>query len=109
MRPDQKKTVENMGYKQGRTDDPDKSHAALLKKVHELEIANAALQIANNSLQKNEKELRQNLQRNEAYFKGAFDNSAIGMALIDLHGTWKTVNESICRMIGYSSQELMRL
>jgi diguanylate cyclase (GGDEF)-like protein/PAS domain S-box-containing protein len=41
-----------------------------------------------------------------ASFKSAFDNAPIGMALIDLNGSWLQVNDALCRITGYSDCEL---
>jgi diguanylate cyclase (GGDEF)-like protein/PAS domain S-box-containing protein len=49
------------------------------------------------------------LQRSEARFRSAFDNAAIGMALVDLNGRWLQVNPSLCKILGYSEQELKAL
>jgi diguanylate cyclase (GGDEF)-like protein/PAS domain S-box-containing protein len=46
------------------------------------------------------------LQRSEARFRSTFDHSAIGMGLVDVHGRWLRVNQSLCKMLGYSEQEL---
>lgn len=56
-----------------------------------------------------EKQLREHLEQSVAYFKGAFDNSAIGMALIGIDGSWKEVNQSTCNILGYSREELNKL
>jgi diguanylate cyclase (GGDEF)-like protein/PAS domain S-box-containing protein len=37
---------------------------------------------------------------------GTFDNAAIGMAVVSVDGSWLQVNESLCKLIGYSEQEL---
>lgn len=49
------------------------------------------------------------LQRQEESFVGAFNNSSIGMALVGLDGKWIQVNDSICKSVGYTREELMRL
>jgi diguanylate cyclase (GGDEF)-like protein/PAS domain S-box-containing protein len=38
--------------------------------------------------------------------QGTFDNAAIGMAVVSLDGSWLQVNEALCRLLGYSEQEL---
>ena len=38
---------------------------------------------------------------------GAFKQSAIGTALIELNGHWIRVNPAFCKMLGYSEQELL--
>ncbi len=45
----------------------------------------------------------------EARFRGAFDYAGIGMALVGLDGSWLRVNASLCRILGYSAEELMQL
>ncbi len=37
---------------------------------------------------------------------GTFDNAAIGMAVVSVDGSWLQVNESLCKLLGYSEQEL---
>jgi diguanylate cyclase (GGDEF)-like protein/PAS domain S-box-containing protein len=38
--------------------------------------------------------------------QGTFDNAAIGMAVVSVDGSWIQVNESLCKLLGYSEQEL---
>jgi diguanylate cyclase (GGDEF)-like protein/PAS domain S-box-containing protein len=40
-------------------------------------------------------------------FRSAFDNAAIGMALVSTEGRWLQVNRSLCQILGYSEQELL--
>lgn len=49
------------------------------------------------------------LLRSEESFKGTFQNSIIGMALVDLGGKFIEVNQSLCESLGYSSKELSKL
>jgi len=42
----------------------------------------------------------------ESRFRGAFDYSAIGMALVSKEGKWLKANISLCKMLGYSEEEL---
>lgn len=51
------------------------------------------------------------LQRetSDAYFREIFHNAAVGMAIEDTSGQMLFVNESLCRMFGYSEHEMMRL
>jgi len=46
------------------------------------------------------------LAESESRFRGAFDYSAIGMALVAPDGRWLRVNQALCDILGYSSDEL---
>ena len=37
---------------------------------------------------------------------GTFDDAAIGMAVVSVDGSWLQVNEALCKLLGYSEQEL---
>ena len=52
-----------------------------------------------------ESQLREAQER----FHQAFDNSAIGMALVGLEGRWLQVNQALCDLLGYTPEELLRL
>jgi PAS domain S-box-containing protein len=47
------------------------------------------------------------LRESEERFHQAFENAAIGMALVSLDGHWLQVNRALCEMLGYSEQELL--
>ena len=38
--------------------------------------------------------------------EGTFDNAAIGMAVVSTDGSWLQVNDALCKLLGYSEQEL---
>ncbi|MEP7108115.1 MAG: PAS domain S-box protein [Ferruginibacter sp.] len=95
---------------------------ALTFRNQELEIACARMKRVNDKLKRkgrqllksdkeitNANQLRENLEQSEAHFKGAFDHSAIGMALVAMDGRWMEVNDSICEIVGYSREELMKI
>jgi diguanylate cyclase (GGDEF)-like protein/PAS domain S-box-containing protein len=48
------------------------------------------------------------LQISEERFKSAFENSAIGMALFSLDGHFIQTNRALCRILGYSVEELQQ-
>lgn len=43
----------------------------------------------------------------EAKFRGAFEHSAIGMALVSLDSKWLQVNKELCQIVGFSEEELV--
>lgn len=45
----------------------------------------------------------------EKEFKSLFDYSLTGMAKVSLTGEWLKVNNSICRMLGYTKADLLKL
>jgi diguanylate cyclase (GGDEF)-like protein/PAS domain S-box-containing protein len=49
-----------------------------------------------------EPELREARER----FESAFNNAPIGMALIAMDGRWLQVNDSLCRITGYTAEQL---
>jgi len=52
---------------------------------------------------------RRALQESESRFRGAFHSSSVGMALTSLTGTFVQVNERLAEMLGYTTDELMRI
>lgn len=46
-------------------------------------------------------------QQSEERFRTAFDNAAIGMALVDLDGRTLQVNAALCELTGYDEEELL--
>jgi len=55
-----------------------------------------------------QKKLAAHVQKSEEQFRGAFENSAIGMALIKPDGRWIEVNNSLCNILGYTKEELLQ-
>lgn len=49
-----------------------------------------------------------NLLESENRFRSAFDSAAIGMALVSFEGRWMQVNSSLCEILGYSEDELLK-
>lgn len=46
------------------------------------------------------------LRASEERFRSAFDSSGIGMGMATLDGRWMQVNPALCRILGYSAEEL---
>ncbi|MET4596301.1 PAS domain S-box protein [Stenotrophomonas sp. 2694] len=42
-------------------------------------------------------------------FAGAFTSAALGMALVSLEGRWLDVNDALCRILGYTREELLQV
>lgn len=42
-------------------------------------------------------------------FAGAFTSAALGMALVSLEGRWLDVNNALCRILGYTREELLQV
>ena len=47
------------------------------------------------------------LRASEDQFRGAFENSATGMAIVGLDGRWRMVNAALCAITGYTRDELL--
>ncbi len=67
----------------------------------------------NQRLLNQERELRErmetaysDLQIQKEQFQGAFEKTAIGMALVSTEGEFMKVNDSLCDMLGYEREEL---
>ncbi len=45
----------------------------------------------------------------EEKFRKTFDFAGVGMALVGMDTKWLRVNESLCNMLGYSEEELLKL
>jgi len=48
------------------------------------------------------------VEESKKLFKNVFDYSAVGVALVSPDGRWLNVNQSICEMLGYSKEELLK-
>lgn len=51
--------------------------------------------------------VEEQLRISEERFRNAFDHGAIGMGIVDRDGHWTRVNESLCRIVGYATFELV--
>lgn len=55
------------------------------------------------------KETEEMLRINEEAFRGNFEQAAIGMALLNGKGQWLKVNKKLCKILGYTEDELLKL
>lgn len=55
-----------------------------------------------------QKVIEHNLKISETRFKGAFEFSAIGMALVSTEGKWLKVNKSLSDLLGYTEEQLLK-
>jgi PAS domain S-box-containing protein len=55
------------------------------------------------------KKLENKLLQSEARFRGAFDYSAVGMAIVNSNFEMIEINDQFCIMLGYSKKELKKL
>jgi len=52
------------------------------------------------------REAQKQVAVSESTLRGAFEHSAIGMALVGLDGKWIKVNRALCNMLGYTQHEM---
>ena len=49
------------------------------------------------------------LRESEARFRGTFENAAVGIGHVGTGGEWLRVNETLCKITGYSKDELLKM
>lgn len=54
------------------------------------------------------KEIEEKLRLSEETFRGNFEHAAIGMGLLDVHGKWLKVNNSLAKLLGYTTEEFVK-
>lgn len=52
--------------------------------------------------------LEQKLRQSDEKFKTSFYHSAVGMALLSNDGNWLQVNAQLCKLLGYTEEELLK-
>ncbi len=56
----------------------------------------------------NKKRLERKSLENATRFKRVFEYSPNGMALVDLRGKWRNVNNNLAQMLGYTKEEIVK-
>ncbi len=51
----------------------------------------------------------EDLREAEERFRSAFENTAVGMALVNLDGRYMRVNHAMCEILGYSKEDLLSM
>ncbi len=49
------------------------------------------------------------IEESDARFRTMFERAAVGIALVAPNGRWLRVNDALCKIVGYSSDELTKL
>ncbi|MEZ0288628.1 MAG: PAS domain S-box protein [Methylophilus sp.] len=77
----------------------------------ELKALNDLAQLATKEIQFRERMLSAQDSLDVAHnkFQGIFKNAPIGIAMVKPHGAWLEVNDELCRILGYSREELLAL
>jgi PAS domain S-box-containing protein len=55
------------------------------------------------------KQYEEALHRTQAQFRATFEQAAVGIAHVALDGSWLRVNQKLCEILGYSTEELQNL
>ena len=55
------------------------------------------------------KQLEEMLRKSEEHFRAYFYRSMVGMATTSVEKKWINVNDALCKSLGYSREELMRM
>jgi PAS domain S-box-containing protein len=67
----------------------------------------AGISLENARLFKEKHRHLEEIKKSEERFKSVFQQAAVGVARVDLDGTWLEVNEKFCDIVGYSHKELL--
>lgn len=94
----------------------DRTNTNLERELHERSEAEQLYRDLSDSLEQQVRERTEGLheamkqyRESEYRFRGAFDNARSGKAIGDANGKWVRVNPALCRMLGYSEEELLEL
>lgn len=68
-----------------------------------------AYALHNMELKRKSQDAEEALREREELFRAIFNNASVGIDLVDSRGTFLEVNETLSRLLGYSSEELRKL
>ena len=77
--------------------------------VVDLLIQTAAVVVERAAADARAASLSEDLKRNEARFRGTFENVGVGVAHVGMNGSWLRVNKRLCEIVGYPEDELREL
>ncbi len=83
--------------------DEDKTQEQLINEVLALRKRTAELE----ALKAEHKRVKEELTKSEAQYRGLVEKAGAGIATTDLKGRFTFVNDALCKMIGYSKEELI--
>lgn len=78
----------------------------IVQDVSDRKEAELALRQLNQELETKVAQRTIALQRSELRFRSLFEQMAVGVAQVTLEGRWEFVNQKLCDILGYPSQEL---
>jgi PAS domain S-box-containing protein len=79
-------------------------------RVYEWDEHNKPLKIAGTLIDVSQQhQAKEQLLLSAQRFKGVFDSAALGIGIVSLDGYWVEVNQALCKMLGYTEQELLSL
>ena len=86
-----------------------------LREMFEVAVRRASLETVNGEIENQVAErtaqltsAHRELQASEERFSSAFEDAAIGMALVSIDGRWLKVNRALCDLTGYGAEDLCR-
>lgn len=75
------------------------------EKTRELDLTSSSLEHESQA----KAAVRKALWESERLYRGTFENAAMGIAHATIEGKWVLVNDALCRMVGYTREELLEL
>lgn len=73
------------------------------------EIANRSGHIDATQILQRSAALEKALQESEELYRSTFDLAAVGIAHVSPDGRWLRVNDKLCKIVGYSQEELLKI